>query len=668
MSDNDVQTTMKKAREILRGVEAEPKDILNDAKKLKNASQFGLGRKLLARVRERPIEDADLRLRLAQLHALCTYKDPDLPAKSKLRDALQILREIDDLETTEDQETLGLAGSIHKRMWELDARRHHLEKSLVYYHRGYEVGPEKDIGYTSINAAYVLDLLASTEEAEARGDRSLSEVANSRREEARTIRERIVSILPSLMEEDDGEWLARKWWYFATLAEAYLGLEDYGEAKKWIARGRRALPDIPEWELESTATQLAALARLQIDDPDNLEGSPAWDVLKELLGDNADAIRGVFSGKLGLGLSGGGFRASLFHIGVLAKLAELDLLRHVHVLSCVSGGSILGAHYYLELRKLLQEKEDSEITREDYEELVARVAKDFLAGVQRNPRTRVAANPWANLKMLFSSTYSRTERVGELFERDIYSRVNDGEGDRERWINDLFIHPKGTKEFAPKRDNWKRRNKVPMLVLNATTLNTGHSWQFTASWMGESPAAIDPDVDGNSRLRRMYYHEAPRAHRKIRLGVAVGASACVPGLFEPIALRELYPGMTVRLVDGGVHDNQGIASLLEQDCTVLLVSDASGQMNTDLEPKGGIIGPLLRTNSVLMGRVRQAQFQDLSARLDASLLKGLMTVHLKKDLDVDSVEWTDCEELRSSQGSPGTDRRSPDRPGLVLGG
>ena len=30
---------------------------------------------------------------------------------------------------------------------------------------------------------------------------------------------------------------------------------------------------------------------------------------------------------LGLALSGGGFRASLFHIGVLARLAELDLLR-----------------------------------------------------------------------------------------------------------------------------------------------------------------------------------------------------------------------------------------------------------------------------------------------------------------------------------------------------
>jgi hypothetical protein len=42
----------------------------------------------------------------------------------------------------------------------------------------------------------------------------------------------------------------------------------------------------------------------------------------------------------------------------LARLAELDMPRHIEVLSCVSGGSILGAFYYLELRKILQENTD----------------------------------------------------------------------------------------------------------------------------------------------------------------------------------------------------------------------------------------------------------------------------------------------------------------------
>jgi len=39
------------------------------------------------------------------------------------------------------------------------------------------------------------------------------------------------------------------------------------------------------------------------------------------------------------------------------------------------------------------------------------------------------------------------------------------------------------------------------------------------------------------------------------------------------------------MVDGGAYDNQGIVSLLEQNCTVLLVSDASGQTAVSLEPR-----------------------------------------------------------------------------------
>ena len=84
----------------------------------------------------------------------------------------------------------------------------------------------------------------------------------------------------------------------------------------------------------------------------------------------------------------------------------------------------------------------------------------------------------------------------------------------------------------------------------------------------------------------MYYDEAPSAYQRYRLGYAVAASSCVPGLFEPLPLPDLYEHagsgrkITVRLVDGGVHDNQGTASLLEQGCAVLLVSDASGQSNS----------------------------------------------------------------------------------------
>jgi NTE family protein len=47
---------------------------------------------------------------------------------------------------------------------------------------------------------------------------------------------------------------------------------------------------------------------------------------------------------LALCLSGGGFRAALFHLGALRRLFELGVLQQVDTIAAVSGGSILAAH------------------------------------------------------------------------------------------------------------------------------------------------------------------------------------------------------------------------------------------------------------------------------------------------------------------------------------
>lgn len=661
------------AGEILRGAYKKPADILKLAKRLKEFKQFGYARRILARARKDPAinDDAEMRLVIHQQSALCTYKDPDLPFDRRLDRALEILRDEEDLSDTDNTETLGITGAIYKRKWEVDNQRAQLERSLFYYQRGYKAsaatGQEADQGYNGINAAYILDLLAhkETEEADKAGvpsggdDRKRIE---GRRAQAKQIREEIVEKVAPLLTRKDTNWLQGKWWFYSTVAEAYFGLgpyntANYDEAVRWLNRGGEAVPDVPEWERESAVRQLASIARLQAKtgvEGARMEDTPAWRALEKLFGEETAAVRSAFYGKIGLGLSGGGFRASLFHIGVLAKLAELDVLRRVEVLSCVSGGSIIGAHYYLEVRKLLRENEDKEITREDYIKIVKRVEREFLAGVQKNVRMRVAAEPWTNLKMIFGAdtrpwkwifgpSYSRTMRAGELFESEIFSRVGDGEGDRPRWINEMKFTPKGEDaNFRPKYHNWRREAKVPILILNAATLNTGHTWHFTATYMGEPPAAIDSKIDSNDRLRRIYYEEAPEGHRYVRLGHAVAASACVPGLFEPIALDKLYPERIVRLIDGGTCDNQGIGGLLEQDCNVLLISDGSGQMESIKDPSRGLLGVPLRSTSILQARVRQSQYQDLNARKRSQLLRGFMFVHLKEDLDVDPVDWVDC--------------------------
>jgi predicted acylesterase/phospholipase RssA len=672
------ENNIEAAKLILRGKDATLEELIKLGKDLKDDTSFGYGWKIFARARQKPeVErNSKLNLELAQKQAVCTYKDPDLPADQRLNRAFEILLRADDLKETIDQETLGLAGAISKRLWELDSQKQHLERALAFYRRGHAQGVETDDnGYTGINAAFVLDLLAQQEEKEAESAFTTSETAPGRRLKALQIRKEIADKLTAKVEQPENAWLRKEWWFVCTVAEAYFGQQLYDQAAAWLDEATKT-EDVPDWERESTVRQLARLAQLQTgsnSEEAKAEGTAkvadprAWNTLRVFLKSLYQdleapaveaALQTAFRGKVGLGLSGGGFRASLYHIGVLAKLAELDMLRHVEVISCVSGGAIIGAHYYLQLRKLLEEKPDEKITREDYIEMVKLVADDFLAGVQTNIRMRVAAGWWTNVRMIFRQNYSRTMRVGELYEKYIYSRINDRSDEdkgKPRWLNELTVQPKGEAEgFTPKYDNWRRAAKVPILVLNCTSLNTGHNWQFTASWMGEPPSGIDTDVDGNYRLRRMYYEDAPDPYKKYRLGYAVAASSCVPGLFEPLPLPNLYEHagsdkkITVRLVDGGVHDNQGTSSLLEQGCAILLVSDASGQSNSLDDPSSGSFGVALRSGTILQGRVRDSQYRELVAQRRASIVQGLMFIHLKMDLDVDPINWIGCPEPSAS--------------------
>jgi hypothetical protein len=308
----------------------------------------------------------------------------------------------------------------------------------------------------------------------------------------------------------------------------------------------------------------------------------------------------------------------------------------------------VAAHYYLEVRKLLQEKRDEDTTREDYIAIVQRIERDLLAGVQRNIRWRVAADAVTLFRVMFDRDYSRTVRAGELYEQEIYSRVQD---DKKRNLHELKITPRGAPaDFHPREHNWRRRAKVPMLILNATCLNTGHNWQFTTSWMGEPPSGIPPEVDSNERLRRLYYEEAPPPHNVVSLGKAVGASACVPFVFEPVTLSGLYPDRTVRLVDGGVHDNQGIGGLLDERCKVILVSDASGQMETQKDPGTDVFSVLSRADSITRVHVRASQFDGLETRYRTALVNQLLFLHLKKGLDVPLVNWIGCEDCAATPG------------------
>ncbi len=146
--------------------------------------------------------------------------------------------------------------------------------------------------------------------------------------------------------------------------------------------------------------------------------------------------------KLGLALSGGGFRASFFHLGVLAQMAMQGLLRRVEVISTVSGGSIIGALYYLHLKRLLESEADSDLTDGHYQRLVEDIERDFFAAVQTNLRMSTFTDPAANFKIR-RPDYSRSDRIAELYNDRLYQGVLPGLEPPIK-IREVKIQPKGS--------------------------------------------------------------------------------------------------------------------------------------------------------------------------------------------------------------------------------
>jgi predicted acylesterase/phospholipase RssA len=387
---------------------------------------------------------------------------------------------------------------------------------------------------------------------------------------------------------------------------------------------------------------MATLAHLQETRP--LEKPAIHEFFQTMLPGASAAVRSAFIGKVGLALSGGGFRASFYHLGVLARLAELDVLRHVDVLSCVSGGSIVGACYWLALRRRLLD--GTPLGRDSYVQIVNDLITHFRDAVARDLRGGVQPSKAAvALRVIVRGDKGALdpEAVANVLESDFYRPLMPGPG--PLYMDQLPFTPADhghvathSATFNPARHNWLRVHKVPALVINATTVNTGHGWQFTPTWMGESPWAVHEAADVVPRLQWAYYNDGAW---RMRLGRAVAASACVPGVFSPLQLAAPYERpIDVRLVDGGVYDNQGTVALLAANCNVLIVSDAAGQLMLEPQPTPGLRGLVsyaARAMDILMERVRQANYGDLSARRMTGLMRGMMFLHMKAGLDADPI-------------------------------
>lgn len=562
--------------------------------------------------------------------AVFTSKDPELSAAVRHDQALALLSDrfgnLDDGDLR-DAEVLGVAGGICKRRWQDLGRLDDLLRAAAFYRRGADQGLADD-AYCHVNAAFLERLLAVHADAPER-----------RLAAATALWQRVIDDLPATRDVEPNV----RWWNAVSRAEAHLGLRQPELATQAVLEGLQHAP--AEWERESTVRQMSHLAHLLYPQP--MDEPAVRALFDALVPGDVGVTLSASMGRVGLALSGGGFRASFYHLGVLARLAELDALRHVSVLSCVSGGSIVGACYWMMLRGLLAQK--ATLERQDYLGLVQDLIRHFCAAVDQNVRQQIQPDTLHILKNVLRKDQRgalQPELAATALTRLFYAPL----ARRQRGISDdVYLHelqfqpagfvPRSADDrFMPSRDNWLRRDKVPELIINATTLNTGHAWQFTPAWMGESPWAVDEAADAIPRLE-WAYHE-PDAGWRFTLGRAVAASAAVPGVFAPLALGVGYQGgVDVHLADGGVHDNQGTVALLATNCNILMVSDACGQLLFEAAAPAGLAGlPAFakRAMDMLMERVRLANHGHLQARRQTGLLRGLMFLHMKAGLDADT--------------------------------
>ena len=198
---------------------------------------------------DRPVDPTIL-----QQLALVTYKSKQPNAIEALRAASTILLELEP-DTTNDTETLGLWGAVHKRLWQLTKDRTSLDGALRALERGFYI---RNDYYNGINLAYMLNerALEQNDLAEATADFILA------RRVRREVREIAEAWWQAATRPDSEQPRDTIYWAVATLAEAAAGLGDEADAKRWLDQAKALKPAPAGWMIESSETQLANLRRL----------------------------------------------------------------------------------------------------------------------------------------------------------------------------------------------------------------------------------------------------------------------------------------------------------------------------------------------------------------------------------------------------------------------
>src|SRR5436190_13555316 len=225
--------------------------------------------------------------------------------------------------------------------------------------------------------------------------------------------------------------------------------------------------------------------------------------------------------KIGLALSGGGFRATLYHLGLIRFLRDAGILTQVTHITSVSGGSVTAAHLVLNWDRYNGSANDFDAA-----------ASELIAFVRMDVRNRILrrfplAFPLRWPRKLLGRSNRKLTRAGLLeyhYENHLYGDTS------------LFELP-----------------EKPALHVLATNLSEGCLCSFNRNGL----LMVRRQAGNSIRIDRIHTGLATVA-------MAVTASSAFPGFFPPLELTGADVGANAgefgrqAYTDGGVFDNLGV--------------------------------------------------------------------------------------------------------------
>jgi NTE family protein len=279
---------------------------------------------------------------------------------------------------------------------------------------------------------------------------------------------------------------------------------------------------------------------------------------------------------LALCLSGGGYRAMIFHVGVLWRLNEVGMLPKLDRISTVSGGSITAG---------VLAKNWSELTWDG--NVATNLDELFVKPVRRMGKTRVDVK--AVLEGILPFGDSVSDRVAAAYRKHLFDDTS-------------------LQQLPDK----------PRFIFNSTNLESGVLLRFSKPYLGDY------------RVGRIMNPDLP-------LAVAVAASSAFPPVLSPCTLHlkgqtwhdevdnELTePGFRdeIKVTDGGVYDNLGLETAWKR-YTSIIVSDAGGQVADDEDPAADPLRQTARVLNLIDSQVRSLRKRQVVESFKSGLRQGM---------------------------------------------